>query len=846
MCLISVATATRLWTPEEIKSHLLLYQPNWSPRPETLDIGPRRFNYLQRIKLLCDFLTRYQVSDSNSPDFGGIIEAEHLPGIIETDNTQEALWVWTRWFELTGRDEYRENIRRAWRYIINHPAYREHEGNPANIWYAVWNCGLGMWAEACYRRVYQDSNYLFYGDSCRNFYLTNPLNSANFLDNFVIAQASGMAYNYARERNDTVLKDTAITRGVRIKNWIEEDARYRLSFQTWAMCGGTAFWGVAQTYCQEDTTAGKNWLNTYSESLPGFYPTGTWNCSHNIWLANAYWASAEITRNQNHLIYHQYLTDTLLMKDTDLDGGIPATWTDPNTQDQTWVSTYLDFMGMDKLAGPIYDNDLSLLDFLQPDPNRLYIIGDTVSVLLPIANVGRNTSSPATLTLDLAGIPVESIAIPPIPFLDTDTVSFSSFPLFSPGETELRATITNDENPANDTTRRRFKVYKLCSIIGTLLDSITGSPVQAVIKTRLLGRNELWDSTHTDTAGNFSFTLVDSVFAITIAPQPPYYSRTYLIRFNRDTAVTLFALPAKVLVVNNDTLANYHSFYTAALDTLGVSYSLWFRQTGGAIPGSLLDRLQNRTVIWFSGNTRNQTVPAPDRETLALFLSRNGNLLLTGQNIAEELAGTPFLESIIGCRFDSSGYSGFLVFGSRQDPVGREVTGAATAGGNGANNQISRDIISPNGTARLFLVYDTTNNLGAGLRNQLPSGSRVIILGFGFEAVNRPASRPNYFTRVQLMNTMLNWLFYGTGITELSSRFNENPPLKISPTIFTNRIAITSHQPAQIFLFDATGRQVAKLPVTSGTTFWQLNQLPAGSYFIKTANTLPVRLLKLK
>lgn len=847
LTVFSLALATRIWTPEELNRHLLMYQPAWSCRPETLLFGPRRFNYLHRIKLLCEFLVRYQVSDSTSPDYGGIIEAEHLPNIIETDNTQEALWVWTRWYELTGRDEYRQNINRAWHYILNHPAYQEHQGNPANIWYAVWNCGLGMWAEALYRRVYQDSSYLFYGDSCRNFYLNHPLNPANYLENFVTAQSSGMAYDYARERNDPVLKDTALVRGMRIKNWIEEGARNRLGFQNWAMCGGTAFWGVAKTFGQEDTISGRQWVLTYAESLPGFYPTGTWNCSHNIWLANAYRAAAELTDNPAYFIYHQYLTDTLLMKDTDLDGGIPATWTDPNTQDQTWVSTYLDFMGMDRLVSPVYDQDLALLQFIEPELGRLYLVGETIDVRLPVANTGRNNSTPATLTLFVANVPVDSTTVPALPFLATDTFAFSPRALNTSGPLELRVVLSPDQNPANDTIRQPLKVYKHCTVAGTLIDTLNRSPVTAKIKAQLFGRNEIWDSTTTDSTGNFSLTLIDSIFALTIEPPPPYHHFTQNIRFNADTSITLYAQPAAVLIVNNDTLSNYTGYYTTTLDTLGVTYCVWLRRSQGPLPGALLDRLQNRTVIWFTGNSRYQTVPVLDQDTLSQFLSQGGNLLLTGQNIAEDLAGTVFLESIAGCRFDSSGYSGFLVFGNRADSVGREVIGSATAGGNGANNQTSRDIIEPVNNSRLFLVYDTTTNLGAGVRNQLNSGGRVIALGFGFEAVNRPASRPNYFTRVQLMNTMLQWLIYGTGIAETPG-FKAQPRASLTafPTVFRQHLHLYSSQPVTVTIFDLSGRAILSTRIPAGKTRLKLSGLGAGVYFLRSGDTAPISLVKIK
>ena len=62
------------------------------------------------------FLTTLQVTDPG-PDFGGMGEAEHLPDIIQTDNTEEAVWIWSRYYELTGDESIIKNTEDAWTYI---------------------------------------------------------------------------------------------------------------------------------------------------------------------------------------------------------------------------------------------------------------------------------------------------------------------------------------------------------------------------------------------------------------------------------------------------------------------------------------------------------------------------------------------------------------------------------------------------------------------------------------------------------------------------------------------------------------------------------------------------------
>lgn len=842
LLLFTGALGTRMWSPEELNNQIPSWFPPPQPAPRALTPRPRRFNYLKRVKWVCDFVARYQVSDSNSPDYGGVIEAEHLPDVIETDNTQEAIWVWTRWYQLTGSDDYRENIRRAWRYARRNPAYREHLGNPQNLWYAVWNCGLGMFAEPFYRAVYHDTTHRAYADSCRDFYLTQQLNPANFLDNLVTAQASGMAYRYALTQNDPELRDTALCRGIRVKNWLEAAPRTRLNYQNWAMSGATAFWGVANTFCRADTAAGRRWLETYADSLPGFYPSGTWNCAHNIWLAYAYRAAAELTGDERCRRLHHYLSDTLLFLDTDLDGGIPATWTDPNTQDQTWISTYLDFMGLDGLLDTIYNLDLAVYEILAPAPDSLYLEPCTLEVRFPIENVGRNpVSGIISCALDSTAL---RRTLENIPVWVEETLDFRFPQPAGRGHHRICAIFTADENPKNDTVETEIRVYGACRVSGRLLDTITGQPVAARLSAFLNGRITPWDSTVTGAAGEFTLCLLDSLFVLSIEPEPPYASRRYTLFLRSDTSLTLYVRPARVLVVNNDSLENFANYYTAPLDTLGISYSLWRRPSRGALSETLLYRLDSRTVIWFSGNSRTRTLPEPDREALKRFVSNGGNLLLTGQNIAEELAGSAFLESIAGCRFDSSGYRGFLVFGNRTDSLGRAVTGTSTAGGNGANNQYSRDVISPVSSAARFLVYDTTNLCGAGVRYQYPEGGRVVTLGFGFEAVNRPASRPNYLTRTQLLAVILEWLIHGTGVSEPRTSETWTRVSPVTPTVFNRAVTLFCTRPIITEIYDITGRKLLTRTLKPGLNTIDLSHLSAGVYLISVPNLPPVKLLK--
>ena len=850
--LVTTATATRQWTEAEFRLQERAFRLAPLPRPDSMPRSPRRFNYLERIKLMADFVASLQVADSTSPDHGGIIEAEHMPGVIETDNTQEAIWVWSRWYELTGHDDYRENIRRAWTYVLNNPAYREHGGNPASTWYAVWNCGLGFMAEAGYRHAYSDSTFRAYADSCRDFYIANPLDTWNTRDNFVTSQSSGMAYDYALEFEDAELRDSAVTRGTRVQTWIEQDAAGHLAAGSWAMSGGTAMWGVVNTVCREDTVAGRAWVEVYAESLPGFYPTGTWNCSHNIWLANAYRACAELTGENDWWLMHQYLVDTLLMLDTDRDGGIPATWTDPDTRDQTWVSTYMHFMGFDVFTTPTHDIDVSQFDFISPHPCSIYITRAFIPVLVVVANVGLSHYLPL-VDIDVSYPNGGASAGIDLHFLETDTVDMGGTRVNNPGPARFtaRSFVMGDGNRLNDSVHTTIHVRHMLNVYGTLTDSATGAPISARLRIGITGNPRVWDSTETSPEGEFLLHIIDTTVTIFVEPEPPYYDRAWDFTITRNTEIFLTTQPAHLMLVNNDPAGDYTDYYTTTLDTLGYTHFTWERASAGPPDWGLVPRLRTPTVIYYSGDAVTNTVPAEDRDSL-LALSASGiNLLLTGQNVAEELAGTRFLEDLCGVDFDSSGWTRFFAFGNRADSLGATIGPTATAGGDGANNQVSRDMLGPmrNG-ASVLMVYDTVSNVGAAIRRpDLATGTRTITLGYGFESVNRPTSRPGFLTRVQLMDRFLDWFGIGTGVAEPGDPGQNARPLSARPNPFRDRVHLRfgpdKDRPQVITLYDATGRAVARLPVNREEITWDARAVPAGVYFlIPGPGYGPVRMVK--
>jgi hypothetical protein len=92
----------------------------------------------------------------------------------------------------------------------------------------------------------------------------------------------------------------------------------------------------------------------------------------------------------------------------------------------------------------------------------------------------------------------------------------------------------------------------------------------------------------------------------------------------------------KLLLVNDGLAAtNYNDYYTASLDSNGVTYGCWDNRKADA-----LSQLHTfNTLIWFTGDDSTTTLIQSERDSLTAFLNRGGNLLLSSKNLGQSLGG---------------------------------------------------------------------------------------------------------------------------------------------------------------------------------------------------------------
>lgn len=404
----SAADATPYWTQADAEASRQAAsdtRPIVLPSPGDAGRGASAFDDFQAAVW---FIASLQVMEMADSSYGGIREAEHDLLTIQTDNTSESIWMFSRYYELTGDAAVLPHLEASWDYVNTNPAYAE-EGDSGIFtgYYRYYNCGWAVRAGMKYVEVFGDLTHKAYVDSCANYLSDHNLQltgSGSLNDEVnppVVAWGGANLYAYAIAEGDSIWRDSGWKRGRRAKNWVEADTAI-LSTERWAMSGGAVMWGVLGSYFEEFPSEEAPWLATYAAAMDTVSDAGAFDNAWNGWYALGTKALEDATGDPVWGTRHQALTDYLLSFDTDADGGIPAAATDTNLMDQTWVTSYLGFMGLQPLlenatAAPLPTlaaaGGAPLLAPARPNPFRLatslpFDLDRGAHVTLDVMNVG--------------------------------------------------------------------------------------------------------------------------------------------------------------------------------------------------------------------------------------------------------------------------------------------------------------------------------------------------------------------------------------------------------------------------------------------------------------------------
>jgi uncharacterized repeat protein (TIGR01451 family) len=209
-------------------------------------------------------------------------------------------------------------------------------------------------------------------------------------------------------------------------------------------------------------------------------------------------------------------------------------------------------------------------------------------------------------------------------------------------------------------------------------------------------------------------------------------------------ALVTNAVTKSTLVVDGDLNGpDVQSYYATALTSAGQDFAVWDLSVDNNLPVGLLNAYTN--VVWFTGNAYPAPI-TPYEADLTSFLDGGGRLLMSGQDILDQAAGTTaFVHDYLHISWDGSetqndkstaavhGVATTLSDGIVAIPIDHSVLGAAF-----------EDRITPNGTA----VGDFTDDSGAFDALQFDGTYRVVFLAFPLEAYGSAGDKADLVSRV--------------------------------------------------------------------------------------------------
>jgi hypothetical protein len=272
-----------------------------------------------------------------------------------------------------------------------------------------------------------------------------------------------------------------------------------------------------------------------------------------------------------------------------------------------------------------------------------------------------------------------------------------------------------------------------------------------------------------DLARDQSSSNQNAPFTFSVSPSSVTHLSTFYLNITTVEGGYAYVVGFKILIgspaillVDDDEGKKYEAHYTKALEMKQIYSEAWDVSLNGAPTIDVLQ--QYESVIWFTGDDRDNTLTAEEQSVIAAFLDGGGKLLISGQDIGYDLVKD-------GSTTDSTFYSNYLhaqyIADSSNATITRGVGGDPITGSpsrmvlyftssyGGAQNQTAPDIISPIPPAETILEYGPPYTTGAALKYEnTATGSRLVYLAFGFEGIAGPAED----SAAELMEAILKWL----------------------------------------------------------------------------------------
>jgi hypothetical protein len=209
--------------------------------------------------------------------------------------------------------------------------------------------------------------------------------------------------------------------------------------------------------------------------------------------------------------------------------------------------------------------------------------------------------------------------------------------------------------------------------------------------------------------------------------------------------VNTIAVNVDTLLVDNDGNGpNVQSYYTAALTAANISFSTWDLSTDSNIPLHYMQAFKN--IVWFAGNSYPGPI-LPYEAKLAAFLDGGGRLLMSGQDILDQAAGTTaFVHDYLHISWDGSETQNDKATASVTEVAGTLSAGVGTV-------PLDHTVLGAAFEDRLTLVAPATaifrDSTAADDGLSVDTGTyKVVFLAFPLEAYGSAAQKADLMSRV--------------------------------------------------------------------------------------------------
>ena len=305
--------------------------------------------------------------------------------------------------------------------------------------------------------------------------------------------------------------------------------------------------------------------------------------------------------------------------------------------------------------------------------------------------------------------------------------------------------------------------------------------------------------------------------------------------FSQDLELDIIIGRGSVLFVDDDMGEDYDEFMIESLELTDYYYEIWNVMEDGIMDYQIM---KYNAVIWMTGDDANFTLSTWEMGLIEDFIDAGKTFVLTGQNINEDIGGTPFFTNYLKCQANSNTVSAYTLDGIEANPVSDGMS-ILLVGSWGAGNQTSQSSVIPLDIAEPLFIYPNQEIGGAYYHNPV-NGGHVVYLSFGLEAASGMGSTT---TRTEFINAVFEWADVpldvpkqNVSVQPEAFAFEGN-----FPNPFNNstdiRFTLPESQNLKISVFNLMGQEVAVISdgmfkVGKNSVTWNADNVSSGVYLI--------------